>query len=127
MENDKTQQPTSPNNATPDSAQTPRQQGTSGDYSSREKHAKDDNAGNDDLDTNSEHTQAEEGVVKDSEDVLIVDWDGPDDPQNPKKYVYYLLRLQTNLIRSAAGPTSTNGLLQLSSHVLLLSALCHPP
>ena len=90
MENDKTQQPTSPNNATPDSTETPRQQGTSGDYASQEKRAKDDDPGNDDLDTNSEHTQAEEGGNKDDEDVLIVDWDGPDDPQNPKKYVLYL-------------------------------------
>jgi hypothetical protein len=26
-------------------------------------------------------------AATDGKDVLIVDWDGPDDPQNPRKYV----------------------------------------
>lgn len=39
-------------------------------------------------DTGSEHTHADEhGDGKGSSDVLIVDWEGPDDPQNPQKCV----------------------------------------
>lgn len=39
-------------------------------------------------DTGSEHTHADEhGDGKGGSEVLIVDWEGPDDPQNPRKCV----------------------------------------
>lgn len=34
-----------------------------------------------------EDLQASDPLDTQSKDILIVDWDGPDDPQNPKKYV----------------------------------------
>ena len=75
-------------------------------------------------------TQAED-------DVLVVNWEGPDDPENPKKCVNLPSLICVNLLTSvgatahlassAAGVLGENGLRPLSSRPLHLSALFPPP
>ena len=53
----------------------------------------------------------EKGNTKNDEDVLIVDWDGPDDPQNPKKSAVTIrsaLMCMTYCV-TIAGASSANG------------------
>ena len=38
-------------------------------------------------DVEAQSTEMSDGPLKREPDTRIVDWDGPDDPQNPKKYV----------------------------------------
>lgn len=46
---------------------------------------------------------------KDNEEI-VVDWDGPDDPSNPRKRVVFLHPFSGVLIFSSAGRTRENGL-----------------
>ena len=83
----------------PRASATPTLQDEPIDVPSREKNPKNSNpeAGPDDDVEDEPHADpAREVVDENDENVLIVDWDGPDDPQNPKKYVFsFMIRLHT--------------------------------
>jgi len=66
-------------------------------------------------------------ATMDNTSVLIVDWDGPNDPQNPKKYVVSAKQHSCRAYSSCTvGAIDANGLQQLSYHRLLSSVQFHP-
>ena len=67
---------------------------------------------------------SEDTLISDA-NVLWVDWDGPADPMNPKKWVMSLLFVKLAMTRrhNLAGHTARNGLPPLSCLLSHLSAL----
>lgn len=64
----------------------------------------------------SDHTHIDDrspsNGIKEEDDALVVDWDGPSDPLNPRKYVTYMLPgvvLNSSIGHQLAGLSGVNG------------------